>query len=148
MNFILAIVWLVPFAVASSSFFSLFKAHGIVILFFCTSFVPRAHYWFEFHLECNDFSDLMWFNDSYQCLNAYVSNCALYELVSFPYRSLVNSKFLFAFHIFFALVCTYFALTQLLRYGERLIVSTGDRDTFAFAIHNLSVFGLALAFFL
>lgn len=80
-------------------FLLLFKAHGIVILFFCTSFVPRAHYWFEFHLECNDFSDLMWFNDSYQCLNAYVSNCALYELFSFPYRSLVNSKFLFAFHI-------------------------------------------------
>lgn len=103
MNFILAIVWLVPFAVASSSFFSLFKAHGIFLLFFCTSFVPRAHYWFEFHLECNDFSDLMWFNDSYQCLNAYVSNCALYELVSFPYRSLVNSKFLFAFHIFLRL---------------------------------------------
>lgn len=93
----LAIVKPVPFVVCHCIVSSSIRSSRFSIS--KSSFVVRAKYWLEFHFECNDFSDLMLFNDSYQCSNAYVSIANCMNINSFPYRSLVNFEFLFAFFI-------------------------------------------------
>lgn len=97
LNFMLAIVKPVPFVVCHCIVSSSIRSSRFSIS--KSSFVVRTKYWLEFHFECNDFSDLMLFNDSYQCSNAYVSIGNCMNINSFPYRSLVNFEFLFAFFI-------------------------------------------------